>query len=73
MHTQLYISHRNAPLMSSKNGLSKHRPDMHRCEDPNPLNHPDEEEDVPMPPDDPARKAPIDEPPSPSIPKRAQA
>jgi len=33
-----------------------------RLEDPNPFNDPDPN-DVPMPPDDPARQAPIEEPP----------
>jgi hypothetical protein len=66
MHLQHRISDRSAPLFESTRWSR-----MYRCEDPNPLNHPDDEEDVPMPPDDPARKAPIDEPPSPNIPKRA--
>jgi hypothetical protein len=33
-----------------------------RTEDPNPFNDPDTN-DVPMPPDDPARQPPIEEPP----------
>lgn len=66
MQLQSRISPRSVPLAPSARWAR-----MHRCEDPNPLNQPDEE-DVPMPPDDPARKAPIDEPPSPNIPKRAQ-
>jgi hypothetical protein len=63
MHTQQRTPYLDTALAVMHGAL------FERTEDPNPLNHPDPD-DVPMPPDDPARKAPIDEPPKPSIPKR---